>query len=476
MLLSKRSFDHVSTLVASHQTPSTYEKDTYGEVFTPLHLAAEVIERVGKCAMYTKPWWSRMFGNRVVGRVDVAGVIYEVHSYWSNPELRILDPSAGIGNFCLVAYLFLDEGLKHVIQDTTMRRRHIIHNMLHMTELNRKNVDVVLRIFGKKANVLQHDYLSETVNDAMDKKWGVHVFDLVIGNPPFNQTKNHVYGGGHTLWDRFVVRAVQHNVRDETGLLAFIHPPAWRKPGHALWANNGMLKRYQIHYLSIQGSSAGKDVFGCHTRFDWYVLQKTGYRGSTTIRDIDGLVHMVDYRDWPFMPNGMFDAVWKVFRLHTDPDACFKVINGNSALGNKPNDTMLIRKPGLHPTIYSLNTENRHRGQAAQQRGTPKYIWVQRTPAVEHHLVPKVILSVGKYPHPIIDGKGRYTMSAWVFGLSLEHLADTGGFDVTSKKIVEALESDTFQKVMLSCKWSTKENTEERLFLHLPRDFYMYVG
>jgi hypothetical protein len=130
------------------------EKDKYGEVFTPMSLIEEMIDKLPK-------------------------------SVWKNPDLKWLDPANGIGNFPMVIFMRLNEGLKDVdgFKDEKKRKEHIIKNMLYMVELNEKNVAVSRKIFGKEANI----YCGSFLEDGWKTAFGIDKFDVIVGNPPYNE-------------------------------------------------------------------------------------------------------------------------------------------------------------------------------------------------------------------------------------------------------------------------------------------------
>ena len=98
------------------------EKNKYGEVFTPLSLINEIMDKLDK-------------------------------KIWKNPNLKWLDPASGIGNFPMVIFERLNEGLKPIILNEIERKKHIVENMLYMVEINEKNVSVSKKIFGINANI-----------------------------------------------------------------------------------------------------------------------------------------------------------------------------------------------------------------------------------------------------------------------------------------------------------------------------------
>ena len=152
----------------------TKEKNKSGEVFTPLLLIEEMLNQLP---------------------VEV----------WTNPDLTRLDPANGIGNFPMIAYTHLMEGLEEWEPNDKKRSNHIIKNMIFMVELNQVNVDVTRKIFGDDANIFCGSFLEEDWLDVFPKQ-----FDIIIGNPPFNKEKKEKQTASKakkSLWDAFIFRS-----------------------------------------------------------------------------------------------------------------------------------------------------------------------------------------------------------------------------------------------------------------------------
>lgn len=96
--------------------PKQDAKKKRGEVFTPMTLVNEMLDTLPK-------------------------------EVWEKPDLKWLDPSAGMGNFPVAVYMRLMEGLKDVIGEVEERRKHILENMLYMVELDEINVSIIKNIF-----------------------------------------------------------------------------------------------------------------------------------------------------------------------------------------------------------------------------------------------------------------------------------------------------------------------------------------
>jgi hypothetical protein len=151
---------------------------------------------------------------------------YADKDFWKNPNLKILDPAAGIGNFPLIAFEKLMTGLKGAFPVESKRKKHILENMLYMVELNGNNVRLMKKIFGGdkyNLNIVKGDFLSEkTHKKLLDLLGGKELkFDLVMGNPPYNDKKG-IAGGGKNLYQKFVELGLSH--LRPNGVLAMITP------------------------------------------------------------------------------------------------------------------------------------------------------------------------------------------------------------------------------------------------------------
>lgn len=163
----------------------TNEKNKYGEVLTPPQLIEQILDRFPK-------------------------------SVWTNPYLTWIDPTCGTGNFVIIVYMRLMDGLVHWEPDKTKRSKHIVENMLYMVELNQRNTQIVRDLFGETANIIEGDFL--TCN-----YFGKKGFDMIVGNPPFQDdiVVKHV-SGKNKLYERILMKCI--SLLNQNGLLSFITP------------------------------------------------------------------------------------------------------------------------------------------------------------------------------------------------------------------------------------------------------------
>ena len=111
-------------LINSCLKPKQEEKKKFGEVFTPMKLVNEMLDKLDE---YYKKKHNK--------------------SIFEEKNFKWFDPANGMGNFPIAVYLRLMNGLKDIIKDEKERKKHILENMLYMSELNKKNVYVCRQIF-----------------------------------------------------------------------------------------------------------------------------------------------------------------------------------------------------------------------------------------------------------------------------------------------------------------------------------------
>lgn len=395
------------------------EKDKYGEVFTPIDLIEEMLDKLPK-------------------------------EVWKNPDLIWLDPANGIGNFPMIAYTHLMKGLEEWEHDKDKRSNHIIKNMLYMIELNPKNVGVSRKIFGKDANIYCGSFLEDEWQEGFPKQ-----FDIIIGNPPFNKEKNEKQIGSrakNSLWDAFVIRAM--DIINLNGYLTFINPASWRGLGpgyHKIW---DLLTKKQIIYLHIFGESKGQEFFKVRSRFDVYVLQNKPVFKETKIIDELGEKHKIRLDTLPFLPNYAYDLI---FPLLTSKSQGINVImNYSSYFAYKKNKKMSNIKSYeyKYPVVHSITKNGLS-------------YWFTNDNTKGHFGVPKVILNFNEkqYSHPEQnDWEGKYGMSQISFGIP-----------ITSKEegdlILKAIETDTFKTIIKATKWGAFQ-TDYRMFKYFKKDFW----
>jgi hypothetical protein len=246
-------------LIESCLKPKQKEKQENGEVFTPMWIVFEMLDRLDKHYIEEN------------GR-----------SIFSVPNLKWFDPASGMGNFPVGVYMRLMEGLKTVKPDAEERKRHIIENMLYMSELNAKNVFICREIFnGDKyeMNIHDDDTLNMNENKLSEKFKSVlkDGFDVVMGNPPFNKGgiksfKGDKIGDGmETIWSEFIKNSLNNWLKTD-GYLVFINPLSWLKKSHSM--HTMMLEKRTV-WLKLWDDIKSKNMINASIPISLYILKNT---------------------------------------------------------------------------------------------------------------------------------------------------------------------------------------------------------
>lgn len=225
--------------------PKDVEKKENGEVFTPMILVNEMLDKLPK---------------------DI----------WKNKNLKWLDPATGMGNFPIAVYLRLMEGLKDEIKDVKERKKHILENMLYMCELNKKNVLVCNQIFDINNEYKLNLYEGDTLEFKPFEIFKVKQFDVILGNPPYNKGGIRSHTGkqlgekNETIWTKFIEKAFKW--LKPNGYLAYINPLSWLKKSHSL--HNTMLEKHII-WMKLWDNSQSKGMINADIPISLYVLQNS---------------------------------------------------------------------------------------------------------------------------------------------------------------------------------------------------------
>ena len=423
MLIYDKTPKEVDDIIQKHLPVRKKEKDTYGEVFTPPTLINEMLDKLPK-------------------------------SVWKNKDLKWLDPANGTGNFPMVAYTKLMDGLKSEIPDKQKRSDHIIKKMLYMVELNPKNVAISRKIFGPEANIACANFLTE--EDKWKRKFeGVDTFDIIMGNPPWNNPKGKKSGTqskSGELWTKFVIKAF--NNLKENGFLCFIHPSNWRGLGPKFRKIWDLLSQKQILYLHIYSKKNGLKCFGVSIRFDLYVLQNKPNTKSTEVIGELGKKQQLNLNKWDFFPNFDYKNIKKI--INDVPNEGNVIYNSSFYHTQNKKKNMKKKKQGAfkYPVVHTIT------------QGGKLNCWYTNDKSPGHFGVPKVLLTKNELQYPYNDYNGKYGMTEVTFGIPIKSKAE-------GDKIVKAINSPAFKEIIKATKWSTGlPQTDYRMFKYFKPNFY----
>ena len=192
-------------LISDCLKPKTIEKKTFGEVFTPMDF----------------------INNKMLKDIEDYWFKNKNENIWNNEFLTWYDPAAGMGNYPIAIYYKLMEGLKNKIPNEVERKKHIIEKQLYMGELNKKNCFIIKQIFNIENKFKLNLFEGDTLNIDIKKVFNIEIFDVIIGNPPYNTEFNE--GGASPLYNKFIEFYVI-----KCNLLSFIVPSRWFSGGKGL--------------------------------------------------------------------------------------------------------------------------------------------------------------------------------------------------------------------------------------------------
>ena len=134
--------------VAKLSTYSKSKSDAHGEVFTPGSLIKDMLRQLPK-------------------------------TVWSDMTKKWFDPCAGKGNFPAYVVHNLMTGLRTVIPDEDARYKHIVENMLYMSEYQQESAEAIERLFNPDGTFQLNLHVGDTLTMPED------FFDLPLAERTF---------------------------------------------------------------------------------------------------------------------------------------------------------------------------------------------------------------------------------------------------------------------------------------------------
>jgi hypothetical protein len=252
-------------LISECLTPKNDEKKKFGEVFTPIKLINEMLDKLP---------------------MDV----------WTNKNLKWLDPTSGMGNFPIAVYLRLMENLKDEIKDSKERKKHILENMLYMIELNKKNVLITKQIFDINNEYKLNIYEGDSLQLDYYEEFKIKQFDIIIGNPPYQEVgeSGKPIHGKIQLYTKFVIKCM--NI---TKYLLFITPSSILTPSSSVY--NLLIKENHMVYLNVNNIVLKKYFQKVGSTFCYYLIKNTNILNKTIIEN-EYSIFEEDLYNYDFLP------------------------------------------------------------------------------------------------------------------------------------------------------------------------------
>jgi site-specific DNA-methyltransferase (adenine-specific) len=247
-------------LISNCLKPKTIEKKTFGEVFTPMNF----------------------INDNMLKDIEIYWFQNKNENIWENENLTWYDPTAGMGNYPIAIYYKLIEGLKSKIPNNEQRKKHIIEKQLYMGEINKKNCFIIKQIFNLNNEYELNLYEGDTLNIKINVVFNISKFDIIIGNPPYNEILTKV--GAKPLYNKFIEFYV-----DKCDLLSFIIPSRWFASGKGLNKfREMMINRTDIVYIKHYNDA--REIFGNIVNIEGgvnYFLIDKNYNGLCNYNNIN---------------------------------------------------------------------------------------------------------------------------------------------------------------------------------------------
>jgi hypothetical protein len=208
------------------------------------------------------------------------------------------------------------------IQPEEARRKHILENMLYMSEIALKNTFIVKKIFCGDTYTL-NIYEGDTL--AFDA-WGKS-FDIIVGNPPYNKggimshTGERLTEEKHeTIWPKFIQKSLEWLKKD--GFLLFINPLTWLKKNHIL--HNVMLEKH-IVWLKLWDNIKSLAIINGKIPISLFLLQnkQNDHKKTEIISEIQSkkittssTVYLNPNETLPLAFHSIFDKLSRFIKQH----------------------------------------------------------------------------------------------------------------------------------------------------------------
>ena len=423
-------------IIRQHLPVKNTEKKLYGEVFTPLELVCDMLDLLPK-------------------------------EVWSNPNLKWLDPANGIGNFPVVVYYRLMEGLQLVIPDKQNRSKHIIEYMLYMVELNPKNCVVCKEIFSIIDNTAEPNII-----EANFLEWVSPIkFDIIMGNPPYQTNLKRLGIKSYSIWESFFEKS--YDLLNENTHLLLIHPSSWRAPsGIRRNIFNKIIKNDLVYLNMCSYKDVSKYFKRVSTNCDYYYLKKTLTNTNTTIvNDIDNNEYKINLNNYPFIPSGKYDIFDKLIEKDTDINLLYSCIyhiqHRYKHMSKTKTPTEVIYQRSMYGHDKSWVEKNQ-----TQIYNLPCVYTISKTNEIKFWYssvdkgmfgIPKVIWANGA-GNPILDLKGEYGMTEFAYAI-----ADDPEVLPSIKK---AMESENFINLMRYCAFEQNHKYNYKVIKTFKKDFW----
>ena len=391
-MISLKSLQEMQEFIQEHLTIKVFEKKKWGEVFTPPLMIDKMLDSLPE---------------------DI----------YSNPDLKWFDPCAGIGNFLIILYFRLMNGLVKWQSDPCIRSNHILQNMVYMNELNPDNAEICKNFFSN-ANVFCQDFLQFNKNI---------VFDVIIGNPPF-QLKDGK-GGKNKLYEKMVNKALtllNLNTNSYSKLLFLVPDNLFSGNSSKTYLELINYEKYHLKWIDFSNYWSIKNI---QQKICCFLLERNNYKAEK--KDINKTkTKIINDFCSPFEISLVNRSVNPIRKWTLEIEHLL-----NTYLDVKKNKSIYNRGKNLDyysntfylnsiPIIYCYN----------------KFLYTTDSKLVIGKGIKKIVLF-------LISTKYEYYMD-WTgeYGIGPNTIYIPFSYEIEGKKLELFFKSDTYKELMFACK------------------------
>lgn len=353
---------------------------------------------------------------------------------WSKSDLLWFDLASGIGNFSILIYYKLLDGLKLHIPNIKKRKKHILENMLYFSEINSKNIQIIKKLFNfNKYNLNIHADDSLLLNPK--ELWNINKFDIIVCNPPYHKV-GHKSQGGKKASLHFEFSEKAASLLANNGFMLFIQPRNWRS------ITSPVLKFYDnMTFIKLYLNYGRKYFTNAEVNTDYYLLQNSH---SNVPTDVHYKYNRLNYTNSMRISNPKF--IPNVYNVH--------VKNILQKISTKGQSFKCIISSDCHKNQPHVGTKSAKFKYPLYNTSANPFTYFSSRPHIDQYKK-KVIMSNSGRLEPFYD-KGTYGTTQ-----------DAMYIIVNTKKqgeiIVNTLNSKLFKFIIKICKWSNYRN-EVKLF------------
>ena len=354
---------------------------------------------------------------------------------WSLPDLSILDPCCGNGNFFIPIFFKL---LNY------KTKNEILSSVLEFNDINKARIENVRKVFcADKYPIQIHE--ENFIEYTTDKK-----YDLIVANPPYAKLMENGKRASknHNLIKDFINKAL--SLLKPNGYILFITPDNWMSYAD----RNTLIKtitELQIIHLDIH--SAKKYFRKIGSSFTWYIIQNCL---SYTDVSVSGIWKKTEYEC------SVVSKVRSYIPLFYNPEIC--------NILEKTVDNALLPKFGIK-TSSNLHKYTKKTFISTEQDDKFKYKLIHTPNQIVYSSCPhkfqegyKVFLSTTDKYKVFVDNCGMTQSIAFILCSSEEE----------AYKFAKMLEHPLYVFINNICRWGNFNNI--RILQNFPMPQMTYTG